>query len=238
METISINELVALLTAEGYRVSRRTIWFYIEKGILPKPITTRDKRGGVKGMYPVESLNGIRRMLQWRDSGASLKELTPKLLAQVFAEVMTLFAKHNYGLNDHKILLQEFRIGYQYGKYGFDVGQFEDMDTMAMKDLNKRMGEIAVKTAWLSHRDREREVLRAILMLRKTIAVQTDRQMHHDQALCNEIKQRCEEAFSETQIARLSATFEDVLKERRSDVHRYWQACREVESLLNEKYPN
>jgi len=54
------QEVVKLLTQEGYRISVRTLRYWASKGIIPRPILISNGRYGLRGYYPESILAEIR----------------------------------------------------------------------------------------------------------------------------------------------------------------------------------
>lgn len=93
MNKITINEIVEILKGEGFEISRRTFWYYIEFGLLDKPETIKAKKG-VQGFYGSGILEPLRKVLSWRDAGHPLKELKGMLIKDTIDEIDNIFEKH------------------------------------------------------------------------------------------------------------------------------------------------
>jgi DNA-binding transcriptional MerR regulator len=102
MKQLSINNIVKILEEEGFKINRRTFWYYIEIDLVPKPLSTR-KTKGVQGFYPITILEPLRKVLKWRDEGYPLKSLKDKLASETTADIYKIFRK--YGLD---VTLSEF----------------------------------------------------------------------------------------------------------------------------------
>jgi len=93
-DKITINEIVELFKSEGFRITRRMVWYYIDRGIFPKPVTQRGEKG-VSGYYHKDMLEQMRQVLRWRDEGRySLDELPNKLQLKAADEADKLFKEY------------------------------------------------------------------------------------------------------------------------------------------------
>ncbi len=74
---ITINEIVDRMTEEGYRLTARTVKYYIEKGLLPETEKTGGYKEGVKLLFSDENLvfSKLKKIFKLKGKGYTLSEI-------------------------------------------------------------------------------------------------------------------------------------------------------------------
>lgn len=104
---ISINELAKELLSKGYKVTPRTIKFYIERGLLPKPKKQGGYREGVRLIYQdkEEALTKLLQIFELKGRGFKLSEIAEALKKQGREEA---FNRHRAYLKRFKEINEHF----------------------------------------------------------------------------------------------------------------------------------
>ena len=91
----TIPDLVERMTADGYKLTARKIKYYIEIGLLRKPLKVAAYRKGVHFEYPNEEyiIERLKRIFELKGRGYKLKEIKEILLEEDVKEVAKESAK-------------------------------------------------------------------------------------------------------------------------------------------------
>ena len=78
---ITMDELIAKLSAKGYPVTKTMLSYYIRKALLPSPQKMGVRRGGVKNVYPDENaiIARVEMIFALKEKGKSLGEILQEL---------------------------------------------------------------------------------------------------------------------------------------------------------------
>jgi DNA-binding transcriptional MerR regulator len=143
--SITINEMIAVLKNEGMRLTREQLWSYIDKGILPPPRV--EKNGEAVSIYPLDMIDPLRRFLTLRDQGVALPKAKAILMEENLLFISDLF--RNKGVNMEKI-------------YHFALPNIEVDERGAMKTDRGFSGffiDLLETTLWRSGEQKEEQAL-------------------------------------------------------------------------------
>ncbi len=76
----TLDKIVNNLSAEGYKITKRTFQFYVQAGLLPKGSRQGQKTGGVKFYYPFSVIETIKWIFELKSKGFNLSEIKETLL--------------------------------------------------------------------------------------------------------------------------------------------------------------
>ncbi|MFZ5995945.1 MAG: 4Fe-4S dicluster domain-containing protein [Nitrospirota bacterium] len=71
----TLDEIIRLLSDEGYKLTKRTFQFYVQSGLLPKGIRKGQGTGGVKFFYPQSVIETIKWIFALKSKGFNLVEI-------------------------------------------------------------------------------------------------------------------------------------------------------------------
>jgi DNA-binding transcriptional MerR regulator len=117
---ISSKELIEEARRQGYKLELRTLRDYVDKGLLPKPITRkrqqeRGQGGGMIAFYPDKTKKMLETLLESRNQGLGLEEIRDYLLDQEMDEFLRIFFEMENVAG--AFIVQDFRL-VEMSRYG------------------------------------------------------------------------------------------------------------------------
>lgn len=76
----TVDEIISLLSRDGYKLNKRTFQFYVQSGLLPKGLRKGQDTGGVKFFYPFTVIDTIKWIFELKSKGYNLNEIKKTLL--------------------------------------------------------------------------------------------------------------------------------------------------------------
>jgi hypothetical protein len=149
---ITIKEMIDALNKEGVAITREQLWSYMERGILPLPQI--DRNGKALGVYPVDMIDPLRRLLTLRDQGVPLPKAKGILMEENLHFVSEFFKRK--GLNVEKI--------FHFALPNIEVDERGGIRTD--RGFSQFFIDLLESTLWRSGEEREEE---AILILQRQL---------------------------------------------------------------------
>lgn len=74
-DLITVDDIIAKLIDDGYKLTKRTFQYYVQFSLLPKGIRKGMEKGGVQFYYPSSTIKTLKKIFELKGKGNNLNDI-------------------------------------------------------------------------------------------------------------------------------------------------------------------